>query len=671
MRWKAHFFINSSSNQHKQDRNTFGFKSRNHPKQCKELDGFEKDLLDMVKAIKFTKHTDKFQAQIKADISKIKESPNVFNFADKTNNLYETSPENHEKLLLENITKTYKKAPEKLEKSINLEAKSIAKHYQLEDRIDSMAKTSAYITLKDHKDNFQMNPSCRLINPAKNELGKISKILLERINKSLVKSLKVQQWKNTDDVIKWFNEIQHKGECTFIQLDIKEFYPSISEKLLQDAILFAGQYTTITPEETRIIAHCRKSLLYKNKEPWKKKTTESCFDVTMGSYDGAEICELIGSYILYQINEKINDINMGLYRDDGLILLRNTNKQQSDRRRKELVEIFKTFGFNIDIVIHLTSVNFLDVNFNLRTNSYEPYKKPNDTLKYVNVSSNHPPSIIRQLPQSIAERLSRNSSNERVFEKTKPEYESALRSCGYNESLKFKQPEKKDNTKQQRKRNVIWFNPPYSKNVKTDVAAKFLRLVDKHFPPNNKLHKIFDRNKVKVSYSCTRNISQIIKSHNSQLTQVTKTPEKACNCRDKPNCPVDGKCCSQDVVYKCLVTADNHPNKVYIGLAEGEWKMRFRNHTKSFKHRKYSTETALSQHVWKLKDLGVTPCLTWSIIKSVKPYSNISKKCSLCLFEKFMIITYETPDELLNKKTELISKCRHENKYLLKNYKNK
>ena len=145
---------------------------------------------------------------------------------------------------------------------------------------------------KDHKENFQSKPSCRLINPSKNEIGKISKIVLEKINKKLLKELDFNQWRNTDDVIRWFRNIPNKSECKFIQLDIKEFYPSITEKSLKNAITFAENYIPISKEDIRIIKHCRKSLLFYGNEAWKKKD-----DDTMGSYDGAEVREIIGIYI--------------------------------------------------------------------------------------------------------------------------------------------------------------------------------------------------------------------------------------------------------------------------------------------------------------------------------------------------------------------------------------
>ena len=87
------------------------------------------------------------------------------------------------------------------------------------------------------------------------------------MNKNLVKSLKVNQWRNSDSVINWFNAVENKFQCFFIQLDIVEFYPSISETILDTAINLAKQYTDIFDENLRIIKHCRKSLLYNNHEP--------------------------------------------------------------------------------------------------------------------------------------------------------------------------------------------------------------------------------------------------------------------------------------------------------------------------------------------------------------------------------------------------------------------
>ena len=123
-------------------------------------------------------------------------------------------------------------------------------------------KNNCFITLKDHKENFQNNPKVRLINPAKNEIGRISKNMLDKINKELITLMNINQWKDTSEVIEWFKNIPEKNKHKFIVFDIKDFYPSISKKLLTDALNFAKSKVTITEEETNIVFHARKSLLF-------------------------------------------------------------------------------------------------------------------------------------------------------------------------------------------------------------------------------------------------------------------------------------------------------------------------------------------------------------------------------------------------------------------------
>ena len=148
----------------------------------------------------------------------------------------------------------------------------------------------------------------------------------------------------------------------------------------------------------------------------------------------------------------------------------------------------------------------------------------------------------------------------------------------------------KINNKRNRQRNIIWFNPPFSQAVSTNVAKRFLDLLDKHFPQNNQLHKIFNRNTVKVSYSCTPDVGSIIKSQNKKLANAENKQTKKCNYRKKEKCPLEGKCRSEDIICKCVVTATGRPRKVYLGTAEGDFKQRYCNHKKSFRNRKYATE---------------------------------------------------------------------------------
>ena len=140
--------------------------------------------------------------------------------------------------------------------------------------------------------------------------------------------------------------------------------------------------------------------------------------------------------------------------------------------------------------------------------------------------------------------------------------------------------------------------------------------------------------------------------------------------REKEECRLEGKCRVNAVIYKSIVSATGFPNKVHLGTAEGEFKKRFYNHNSSFKNELKMNDTTLAKHVWDLKlKHNVTPTLKWCILKCVAPYSNITKKCRLCLQEKFEILSYPNPHELLNKRSELVSKCCHMNKFLLANYK--
>ena len=117
--------------------------------------------------------------------------------------------------------------------------------------------------------------------------------------------------------------------------------------------------------------------------------------------------------------------------------------------------------------------------FNLINGSYNPYKKPKDTLLYINKNSNHPPQIIKKLPKTINDRLCRNSSNVEIFHASKIEYETALRNSRYG-NLDFKYNlVHKNNNKQSRQRNIIWFNPPFSQAVSTNIAKRFVDLLDK------------------------------------------------------------------------------------------------------------------------------------------------------------------------------------------------
>ena len=110
----------------------------------------------------------------------------------------------YNKLLKENITQKYELADDKTVNEIETEFNEIASALNISDRIDQTAKKAAFVTLKDHTENFDSRPQCRLINPTKSEIGKVSKIMLDRINKDIKDKCSVNQWKSTTTVLDWF-----------------------------------------------------------------------------------------------------------------------------------------------------------------------------------------------------------------------------------------------------------------------------------------------------------------------------------------------------------------------------------------------------------------------------------------------------------------------------------
>ena len=168
---------------------------------------------------------------------------------------------------------------------------------------DINGESNCFIMLKYHKENFQNNPSERLINPAENKLGRLNKFITQAANKERRHKFNLNWWKNTEDVIDWFKNINENQLCKFVILDIKDFHPSIKESLLKQSLDFAEKYIKVSSEGKATFKHVRKSLLFKKQKNWVKKKSE-LFDVEMGTYDRAEVCELFE--ILYIISSHAN-----------------------------------------------------------------------------------------------------------------------------------------------------------------------------------------------------------------------------------------------------------------------------------------------------------------------------------------------------------------------------
>ena len=201
----------------------------------------------------------------------------------------------------------------------------------------------------------------------------------------------------------------------------------------------------------------------------------------MGAFGVAQVCEAVGNFLLYQLPKNYNKKDIGLYRDDGRAIFGNFSGSKAEKIKKDIQKLFKDNHLNITLQCNLKIVNYLDVTFNFSNATYPPLCKPNNEIAYIHKESNHPSSVLRQIPLSIDSRLSKHSSNEKIFKRSTQIYQEALKKSGYNHQLTYqKSINNKNKDTKRRKRKIIWFNPPYSKNVSTKVGNQFLKLINKH-----------------------------------------------------------------------------------------------------------------------------------------------------------------------------------------------
>ena len=187
----------------------------------------------------------------------------------------------------------------------------------------------------------------------------------------------------------------------------------------------------------------------------------------------------------------------------------------------------------------------------------------------------------------------------------------------------------------------------------------------KHFPNGNPLHKIFNKNTLKVSYSCMGNMASIITSDNCTKLNPDVSLKYRCNCRSTNEYPSQNKYLTPQTVYHANVKNCTNDEKFYSGVSETPFKERFENHKTEFCYAKYRNSTQLSTYIWQLRDLQMTPKVSWEIAAVSKCETRIDS-CKLCLTEKLFIIKSFDNNQLLNKKSELVNTCRHKNKLLLK-----
>ena len=254
-----------------------------------------------------------------------------------------------------------------------------------------------------------------------------------------------------------------------------------------------------------------------------------------------------------------------------------------------------------------------------------------------------------------------------------PPYQDALVRAGYDHKLEFYQTNNNNSRKKNRTRTrkCIYFNPPYSKNVKTNIIAEFLKIV-KNFPKNNPLAKMITTNTIKASYRTVPNMARQVSRKNGRvLKQTVAPPPPTCNCQRarKPDCPVPGKCTIKDVCYRCEVKRDdNHVCENYTGQTSREVKRRIKEHINDAS--RYNPDrpkgSRLSQYIGNLNFNDIPHTLNWTILSQKKHFSPVANFCLLCNVEKVYIL-YHPEFASLNLRNELYGFCKHKEKYLLLN----
>ena len=163
-------------------------------------------------------------------------------------------------------------------------------------------------------------------------------------------------------------------------------------------------------------------------------------------------------------------------------------------------------------------------------------------------------------------------------------------------------------------------------------------MIKKHFPKANKLHKIFNKNNVKISYSCMNYISWIVSGHNKNLLNPNVN-QYGCNCWIREDYLLQNQWLTPNIIYRDDVHCEaNKDHKFYFGVAQTPFKERFRNHNRDFNHEQYIKSTELSKYIWSLKDAGTPYTINWLIIAKVKGSTKVNY-CPLCLTEKYLNIT--------------------------------
>ena len=400
----------------------------------------------------------------------------------------------------------------------------------------------------------------------------------------------------------------------------------------------------------------------------EKKTN---FDVSMGSGDGAEICELIDLFIIYQITEVeklIPKEKIGAFRDDYLAIT-GKSKRENEKLKKDLIKLFRKYKLEIEIELNITTVDYLDVTMDLVNGHYKPYCKPNAKNVYVNRNSNHWERTLKQIPIGVENRLNGISATKEDFDQNKHIYQDALKKAGYDHVLKWNENRNDKKVKKKpRKKHILYYNPPFSLSIKTKLGKVFINLVKKWFCNNPTLKSGFNLSTLKVSYSTCQNISQKIKMHNAKILKSdNENNMMPCNCRVSNECPLPGSnlgenCRTQNVVYEAKITDNNGNENIYIGGTSQEIKSRISFHKSCTRHAHLRNSCELAKKVHELTKNGKTFTIRWQIKEKSKSFRPGDSTCRLCISEMYHIL-YDERNNVLNKIK--LAPCLHRKKYLL------
>ena len=155
------------------------------------------------------------------------------------------------------IQKDYRKEAYENVEEVAHEHSKVARDLDIADRIFKTTPREAFITLKDHKEDFEVNPKVRLLNPGKPEIGRPAMKILDNIVKNVrEKNTHLNQAISTKDVLIWFNSLENKDQYKFINFDIESFYPSITEDLILKSLNWASEYSPISDQDRKVIIGC-------------------------------------------------------------------------------------------------------------------------------------------------------------------------------------------------------------------------------------------------------------------------------------------------------------------------------------------------------------------------------------------------------------------------------